>query len=426
MPYFATFIAFWSTLFLEFWKRKESTYAMRWGMTGFEEEEQVRPQFVGTKKLSPIDGKEYLYFNRSEEQQRAFQSSVVIWSFILIVIGTIAAIFSLKLVMNGVKALNPDGVQMGSIIASILNSLQITILNAIYGDIAIQLTDYENHRTDTKYEDSLIAKTFLFQFVNSYASLFYIAFIKPFLQDIDPCVDSCMQELQTNLGTIFLTRLAVGNLQQVVVPTILAYLKEKEGTKGVTEDVSEVEKTFFMPEYHVMLGTFEDYAEMMIQFGYTTMFVAAFPLATVMSFINNYIEMRVDAWKLCQISRRPEPRSAEDIGTWQTILQIMSIFAVLVNSGIIAFTGTYTENYRWSVRVWIFITFAAGVLVTNILISIFIPDVPPEVEIQLARSEYITGKVIDNIEDEPEEEGNSQGLSAKANYAVLAEDNDPL
>lgn len=73
--------------------------------------------------------------------------------------------------------------------------------------------------------------------------------------------------------------------------------------------------------------------------------------------------MRVDAWKLCQISRRPEPRSAEDIGTWQTILQIMSIFAVLVNSGIIAFTGTYTENYRWSVRVWIFITFAAGVLV---------------------------------------------------------------
>ena len=47
----------------------------------------------------------------------------------------------------------------------------------------------------------------------------------------------------------------------------------------------------------------------------------------------------------------------------QTILQIMSIFAVLVNSGIIAFTGTYTNQYRWSVRVWIFITFAAGVLV---------------------------------------------------------------
>ena len=256
MPYFATFIAFWSTLFLEFWKRKESTYAMRWGMTGFEEEEQTRPQFVGIKKLSPIDGKEYLYFNRNEEQQRAFQSSVVIWSFILIVIGTIAAIFSLKLIMNGVAALNPNGLQIGSIFASILNSIQITVFNIIYSDVAIQLTDYENHRTDTKYEDSLIAKTFLFQFVNSYASLFYIAFFKPFLLDIDPCIDSCMQELQTNLGTIFLTRLAVGNLQQVVVPTITAYFKEKEGTKGVTDEVSEVEKAFFMASLLLLLFFF--------------------------------------------------------------------------------------------------------------------------------------------------------------------------
>ena len=28
------------------------------------------------------------------------------------------------------------------------------------------------------------------------------------------------------------------------------------------------------------------------------------------------VEIRVDGWKLCQLCRRPEPRSAEDIGTW--------------------------------------------------------------------------------------------------------------
>ncbi len=42
IPYFAAFIGIWSTLLLEFWKRKEKTHAMKWGMVGAEEEEPTR------------------------------------------------------------------------------------------------------------------------------------------------------------------------------------------------------------------------------------------------------------------------------------------------------------------------------------------------------------------------------------------------
>lgn len=42
MPFFATFVALWSTAMLEYWKRKEKGRAMRWGMIGYEEEEQNR------------------------------------------------------------------------------------------------------------------------------------------------------------------------------------------------------------------------------------------------------------------------------------------------------------------------------------------------------------------------------------------------
>ena len=36
----------------------------------------------------------------------------------------------------------------------------------------------ENHRTQTAYDDALIIKLFAFQFANSYASCFYIAFFR--------------------------------------------------------------------------------------------------------------------------------------------------------------------------------------------------------------------------------------------------------
>jgi hypothetical protein len=35
--------------------------------------------------------------------------------------------------------------------------------------------------------------------------------------------------------------------------------------------------------------------------------------------------MRVDAWKMTQQCRRPEPRSCEDIGTWYIILEVRNM-----------------------------------------------------------------------------------------------------
>jgi hypothetical protein len=40
-----------------------------------------------------------------------------------------------------------------------------------------------------------------------------------------------------------------------------------------------------------MLGPFTDYADASIQYGFATMFIVAYPLATVLSFVNNYIRM---------------------------------------------------------------------------------------------------------------------------------------
>ena len=55
-------------------------------------------------------------------------------------------------------------------------------------------------------------------------------------------------------------------------------------------------------------------AAAVIQYGFVTIFVAAFPLAPFFALINNVIEIRVDAYKFVTQWRRPVAARAQDIG----------------------------------------------------------------------------------------------------------------
>lgn len=91
--------------------------------------------------------------------------------FVLAVVGVIAAIYTLRFVLYQKIGSNAQ------VIASIINVVQIQILTLIYDFVAFKLTDLENQRNDVVYEDSMIVKLFLFQFVNNYSSFYYLAFI---------------------------------------------------------------------------------------------------------------------------------------------------------------------------------------------------------------------------------------------------------
>ena len=46
------------------------------------------------------------------------------------------------------------------------------------------------------------------------------------------------------------------------------------------------------------LGLLNEYLELAIQYGFITLFVAAFPLAPLFALINNVLEIRLDATKV--------------------------------------------------------------------------------------------------------------------------------
>merc|ERR1719410_1301200 len=161
-----------------------------------------------------------------------------------------------------------------------------------------------------------------------------------------------------------------------------------EETKTSARQVSQVEVEGSTPQYE---GTFDDYLEMFIQFGYVTLFSSAYPLAGLCALLNNMIEIRSDAFKLCFIHQRPFPERVQNIGCWQTAMEIMGVIGVIVNCALIGLSGPVHRMFpdmTPAQTVILIIMLEHAMLVAKFLISAAIPDMPHAVETELARTEY--------------------------------------
>lgn len=59
--------------------------------------------------------------------------------------------------------------------------------------------------------------------------------------------------------------------------------------------------------------------------------MAAFPLAPLFALINNITEHRLDAFKFVTRYRRPVPKKAAGIGSWNGILLGMTYISMVTN-----------------------------------------------------------------------------------------------
>mmetsp|Transcript_28204 Transcript_28204/g.62456 ORF Transcript_28204/g.62456 Transcript_28204/m.62456 type:complete len:970 (-) Transcript_28204:129-3038(-) len=85
-----------------------------------------------------------------------------------------------------------------------------------------------------------------------------------------------------------------------------------------------------------------DYLELVIQYGYVTMFVVAFPLAPALALLNNLFESKVDLFKLAECRRSPLLQRST-IGPWQSCMEFISFLAVVSNSFLIVMVSTRFE-----------------------------------------------------------------------------------
>jgi Calcium-activated chloride channel len=59
---------------------------------------------------------------------------------------------------------------------SFLNGMILVLMDEIYKVLSLLVVNWENHKYESSRENSFILKNYLFQFVNSYITLFYYSF----------------------------------------------------------------------------------------------------------------------------------------------------------------------------------------------------------------------------------------------------------
>ncbi|XP_061886923.1 anoctamin-5b isoform X1 [Entelurus aequoreus] len=373
--FFAIFMGIWVTLFLEFWKRRQARLEYEWDLVDFEEEQQqlqIRPEFeirCTNRRLNKITQEMEPYLPTTSKCARFCLSAttVIFWISLILacIIGVIAyrlAVYAAfaSIIKNPMRKIQVVGrfitPQLAtSVTASCINFVIIMILNFFYERVAVWITDMEIPKTHLEYENRLTMKMFLFQFVNYYSSCFYVAFFKgKFVgfpgeysymfgkwsklrnEECDP--GGCLIELTTQLVIVMAGKQLWGNIQEALLPLMRNWWSSRRGRHHPENHCSRWEQDNVLQNFG-QLGLFYEYLEMVVQFGFITLFVASFPLAPLLALFNNILEIRVDAWKFTTQFRRPVASKARNIGAWQEILNAVAILSVVTNAFIMAFTS---------------------------------------------------------------------------------------
>lgn len=400
---FALVVAIWAAFFTDFWIRRERTLQLEWGMSEFEVSEDTRVAFRKHARLqpSPVTGElDYVYPARKRVMRQLLSQCVITLC--------VAAIIALNVYLYATKISlrNSSSSFLADNAANIFNailSISISTVNYAYTLLAVYLTEHEIHRTDTEHKDSLIFKLFCVQFINSYASLYYVAFAMIHFEGSCDAMGNCIDDLCYLLATILIERLMFTLIFDNLMPRVTAWQRYKAETAGAdVEKFTKAEKEYILDVYDTEMEVINRYMDQVIMFGYMVLFVVALPVAPFIGYLSNIFQINQFGKMLLFRKQRNLPSGSQDIGTFQMCFETLAHIAVITNSALVTFTmvEVFFPNVNILYVVWTFFGIILGIFKCMEWIRDVIPDTPARVELQLERQEFLRKKIMDPKPDE--------------------------
>ncbi|KYM82164.1 Anoctamin-5 [Atta colombica] len=264
--FFAIFMSFWATTFLELWKRRQAVLVWEWDLQNAEYDEEPRPEFetsVKTFRINPVTKEKEPYLPVLSKAIRSLATGSIVF-------------------FMGRFFVHP-------------------------GDADARASKFYRIKTDV----------------------------------CDPA--GCLSEVCIQLAIIMVGKQCFNNFVEILSPKLWNWWRKRTqiaATKNHNRRYTCWEKDYQLQDPG-RLALFEEYLEMILQYGFVTLFVAAFPLAPLFALLNNIAEIRLDAYKMIKEARRPLAERVEDIGAWFGILRGVTYVAVVSNAFVIAYTSDF-------------------------------------------------------------------------------------
>ncbi|KAF2761342.1 DUF590-domain-containing protein [Pseudovirgaria hyperparasitica] len=362
-PLYAIVNGIWCIVFTEWWKHQESDLAVRWGVRNVSKIDVKRKDFEHEREIKdPVTGETIRIFSGTKRLQRQLLQLPFALGAAALLGTLIATCFGIEVFISEVYN-GPFKTVLVFLPTGIL-TIVMPILTGLLTDFATRLTAFENYETHSAYEAALTRKIFIINFITSYLPIFLTAFVyvpfgsiivpyldvfsltvKPFAENekqlTSPKVGFAINPDRLKKQVIYFTVTAqvVNMAMEVIVPYLKrqGFMKYKEiqskraGNNG-TLDVAANDP----PEEHQFLkrvrneatlsiyDVTSDLREMVVQFGYLSLFSVVWPVTAVSFLVNNWFELRADAIKICVEMQRPVPWRSDTIGPWLDSLEFLA------------------------------------------------------------------------------------------------------
>lgn len=386
----AVFSMLWSTVFMEMWKRRSSSLSYRWGTLHLAERfAEPRPGFHGEVGVNPVTGRvEPLFPAWQRDLRMALVSLPVVGLFLgLVVLGMLCFYWGEAQVQQLHKDWDSLLSQTLLYTPSVLHIVYTNVLATVYRTVAQSLTEYENHREESAFENHLTAKVLVFTFFNCFAVLFHIAFFK---QDVPL--------LRKRLGSLLIVTQLINQVTEVVIPFLVdRFISAPHRTES--EDDPQEDKFRNQGTLPVFPGLFAEYIELLVQFGYLSLFSCVYPLTAVLLLINNLTEIRSDAYKICKLFRKPFCPPVANMGVWQIAFEVLSFVSVVSNCWLLMLSPRLQELFQdggWSsTNILLLAVLVEHVLIlVKVILAVVIPDEPDWIRKKREHIEYTSMQAL--------------------------------